>query len=296
MQLFIHEPNDLSDQNIAMELAASLLAVECGYKAITTRDYEPITEAQSKEKASSFPSEHASLYEAFRAWRDYGFNGKYQPDMPSPHDAYTLLLMAAPVVELFGGSQAYNCAAILQSLIAREKIDTHLGRTCPGFLRAGYFNDLTVGGNYEGLTTYELSLLSRMSIQAVRNDFQKPDAPLTTKTNSGLVTLAPEDACSWLQRRRGFRDTYSSEMVGDSLLVPQARDASFFGPHCKQLNGYKIGKKGEETYVENFTEALDILSRMPKPYWRRPSPTSGVPGIVSGATWIEKTKQELGIA
>ena len=52
-----------------------------------------------------------------------------------------------------------------------------------------------------------------------------------------------------------------------------------------------MGKKGEEQTYANFSDALQAPA-MPIPYWRRPSKTTGVHGIVKGVEWVSKSKQD----
>lgn len=68
----------------------------------------------------------------------------------------------------------------------------------------------------------------------------------------------------------------------DYVDVPKAADGSIFAPCLRRSKGYRIGPKGSEVWVAEYFEALDELSRARPPRWRRPSPTSGVPGIVTG--------------
>ncbi|MCP5203429.1 MAG: hypothetical protein H6992_04650 [Pseudomonadales bacterium] len=79
------------------------------------------------------------------------------------------------------------------------------------------------------------------------------------------------------------------------MSVPVAKDGSFFNAACKREKGYAVGRKGEETYYENFTKALEALRAMPGPYWRRPSVKTGLHGIVRGVGWTAKTPKELGL-
>lgn len=297
MKLFTHEPTDFSDEQLALEIATAILTIECGFDAVSTGDYEAVTKERVKAKAAAVLEGRSArdLFAGFRAWRDYGILGKYQDGIPTPHDGYALVLMSSPGVELYDSSHADNCSAVLQGMVAREKIDLARGRPTPGFVAEGWFREFSVGGSHSGLTVFELSLLARISIQGVRNELQKPGAPKAQKADSGLVTVDPLEAHQWLMGRRGFTDTYSIATDEEGLLVPIAKDGSIFDTSCRQGAGYKIGKKGEERYVEIYTEALDFLVNMPKAYWRRPSPTSGVPGIVSASSWARKTRKELGL-
>ena len=63
-----------------------------------------------------------------------------------------------------------------------------------------------------------------------------------------------------------------------------ARDGTYFSPHLKRKRGFWIGRKGEEKYIENFTDALSELLKMTPPSWRRPN-AAGNWGIVTGIEW-----------
>jgi len=71
----------------------------------------------------------------------------------------------------------------------------------------------------------------------------------------------------------------------EGILVPVAQDGSFFHSGLRGPSGYRIGKKGEERVASSFEDALAALRKMSDPYWRRPSRTSGTPGIVKGVRW-----------
>ncbi|MBR9889997.1 MAG: hypothetical protein GYB20_20130 [Oceanospirillales bacterium] len=63
--------------------------------------------------------------------------------------------------------------------------------------------------------------------------------------------------------------------------MPTAKDGTSFLPNCRSKNGFRIGPKGDEVLYADYWSALKALKAMPTPYWRRPSKTSGKPGIVT---------------
>lgn len=313
----MNENIDLSNENIAYEVGIAYRTIEMGYSAITTGDYDSLTAGETKHIAKSVMEKTGpqhDLYLAFLKLRDYGPLGKFDDDISDPQDLYALVLMSAPAAELYGGGHAFACSAILQAVVARSKIDRiyrkeliptlDLIEPCQGFC-PGY--------HFKGFTLYELSLLGRMTVQGVKNELRKPNSPSTNYENTtenidsqdsdlkipNLVTIEVSQAYKWLKGRRGFIDTYfikpEQNDQEDTYLVPQAKDGSLFSPECKLLKGFKIGKKGEEVYVDDFEQALKLLQAMPKAYWRRPSPTSGISGIVSSTTWVHKTSEELNL-
>jgi hypothetical protein len=68
------------------------------------------------------------------------------------------------------------------------------------------------------------------------------------------------------------------------VLLPVAKDGTWFGPHLMRAGQFTIGEKGDEQRVDSFEEALAGLRSMPVPRWRRPNPL-GNWGIVSGVRW-----------
>lgn len=311
------EDFDLSDSNVAREVGIAYRTIGMGHSAITTGDYDSLSSGEAKNIAASVMepgSPQADLYSDFLQLRDWSIFGKFDDAISDPIDLYALVLMSAPAVELYGSSHAFTCSAILQAVVARSKIDRVFHKSlsltldmiepCQGFC---------TGDHFTGLTLYELALLARMTVQGVKNELRKPNSPNTRYENMNknddtqdsslkipnLVTVDVREAYQWLKQRRGFIDTYEVNSPKDSqeetYLVPQAKDGSFFSPACRSSKGFKIGKKGEEIYMESFEQALKQLNDMPKPYWRRPSPTSGISGIVGGTAWVHKTSKELNL-
>lgn len=75
---------------------------------------------------------------------------------------------------------------------------------------------------------------------------------------------------------------------GGQLLVPYAKDGSWFHPGLVYADGrYRVGPKGSEQVVGVYSDALHYLREMPVACWRRPSPKSGLLGMVSAAHWSQ---------
>ncbi|TLP42179.1 hypothetical protein FDK21_20150 [Cohaesibacter sp. CAU 1516] len=68
------------------------------------------------------------------------------------------------------------------------------------------------------------------------------------------------------------------------IRVPVAADGSCFGPDLARNGHFTVGAKGEEKKYDSFEAALDALTKMDKPRWRRPN-SAGNWGIVSGNAW-----------
>ena len=68
------------------------------------------------------------------------------------------------------------------------------------------------------------------------------------------------------------------------IRVPVAADGSTFGPDLVRKGHYTVGAKGAEKKYDHFEAALDALTNMEQPRWRRPN-SAGNWGIVSGSAW-----------
>lgn len=252
----------------------------------------------------------SDLFKQLIILRDYAIYGRLSGPLEDPQDLYSLVLMSMPAIELYGGNLALGCAEVLQGVVARKKIDDHLGRFPEELEALNYCEGFCSGSQYQGLTFYELSVLAQMTQQAVKNDITKNQWPTTYREaseseeggtlisggRSQLVTVLLDDAYAWLKKRRSFTDTHQiSDENSGSYSVPEARDGSIFDACCRTSRGYRVGKKGQEKEYEKYEDALNALREMPKPYWPRPSPTSGIFGIVTGTAWVDKTKDELGL-
>lgn len=77
------------------------------------------------------------------------------------------------------------------------------------------------------------------------------------------------------------------------IFVPQSRDGTVFHPGLERSGGYTVGEKGFEQKFTSFDEALQALQQTHRAQWRRPGPSGGGWGVVSGAHWVRVTKHEL---
>lgn len=173
------------------------------------------------------------------------------------------------------------------------------------------------------ISLHALALLSGVTPKRIQNAiYAKTDeAPLVGK--NGLI--APEACEPWLNARDfhwsiwkqvnalapldadwgngvPFEAAEASDQVEDFLFVPVANDGSYFHPGLYRGGevregegkaGYSIGGKGDERIVEDFDEALSVLSKMETPRWRRPNAESQKWGIVTGQTWKRVRRADL---
>ena len=127
---------------------------------------------------------------------------------------------------------------------------------------------------------------------SVRNMMSGSDA--TFRNEDGKIPAT--EARFWLEKRNEYWDSVWEELASPEnspqknerispVFVPVARDGTIFHPGLKRPSGFIIGKKGDESHIDDFDEALALLQSMPTPYWRRPN-DKGVPGIVAGVRWV----------
>lgn len=164
------------------------------------------------------------------------------------------------------------------------------------------------------ITLHELAALSGVTPKRIQNAiYAKTDeAPLVGK--NGLI--APEACEPWLSARDYQRSLWKQvnalaplveswgadillteverdEVIEDYIFIPVANDGSVFHPGLMREGRYAIGQKGVEQAIESFEQALDQLSKMETPRWRRPNSESGNWGIVSGQSWKRVRRGDL---
>jgi len=158
----------------------------------------------------------------------------------------------------------------------------------------------------DDVSAEQLAALARISLKSVRN-------MLTPKAGAADLRLNEEgnvpnkDALRWLNGRADFKSSlWQSEVpdrlratepededIGDVIFVPVARDGTWFDPvSCRNARGYTIGPKGAEEPIDDYQVALQRLSRMRTPYWRRPN-SVGNWGLVAGVAWQRKPLHDL---
>ncbi|WP_306015014.1 hypothetical protein [Oceanicaulis sp. MMSF_3324] len=169
----------------------------------------------------------------------------------------------------------------------------------------------------EPLTVSELAVLSGVSMKRLQNAIYAQSEGAPTVSKGGLI--APEACARWLNER-DYRWSIWQDIVAeyplkanwgestelsphdalkeheDYLFVPVALDGSVFSPDLgsgPSGQQFRVGPKGEEVNVEGFEEALQRLTKMETPRWRRPNPESGRLGIVSGQSWKRVRRSEL---
>lgn len=136
-----------------------------------------------------------------------------------------------------------------------------------------------------GLTSDQIVVLSGVSKRSVQNALSKKDEGLTADADG---VIANSVAITWLGNRRNFvfTELYRPDEIieendideGDEqdgeeyVYVPVTDDGAVFLPEMRRGSGYQIGKYGDETYYQDYFEALEKLQTMKAPKFRRPNP------------------------
>lgn len=152
----------------------------------------------------------------------------------------------------------------------------------------------------------QLAAIARMTPKSIRNLLTPKSGEIDLRvTSNGMISAA--DALRWLSKREDFKASIWNEAEGEKshshtpdtstieevVFVPVAKDGSAFDPvTCKNGRGYTIGPKGAEVPVDNYFEAISLLSKASTPHWRRPN-ENGNWGIVAGVSWQRWDAAEL---
>lgn len=207
------------------------------------------------------------------------------------HDAIAFVVACRPLAELYDLGVPELAESALNIAIARAKIDSARGVELP--FDHEFWGGMIPYADERRLTVREMGWLARMSERSVRNAMLEGDDRLEVIKDGFNVFVDPTTADTWLARRRGYVPTrIPRSSPDDSVLVPVAKDGSIFSAQCRRSQGYQIGKKGGEQYIEDIWEARDALERMNKPYWRRPN-EHGRFGIVTGLRWESIPKEQF---
>lgn len=168
----------------------------------------------------------------------------------------------------------------------------------------------------ESLSVHELAAVTQVTSKRLQNAIYAKSADAPLANTDGTIPAAA--AQRWLEARdykpsiwrefiacKGWEENgevivsaVAENQVGDYLFVPEARDGTVFSPTaCKRggKNGtpyYTVGAKDGEVDYDDYEEALNALSRMSTPRWRRPN-EHGNFGIVSAERWRRLTREEL---
>lgn len=158
------------------------------------------------------------------------------------------------------------------------------------------------------VTPLELAALARIDIKTLRNSLTP-----SGRQKSGLRVdpegnVLRDSAKTWLLARNDFLPTIyetvakqSASPAGvigtqkDLAFIPVSEDGSAFTPNVCREGKYYIETPDGETAFGSYVKALNVLSIMAVPTWRRPG-AKGRWGLVRGNAWRRVTKAELEIA
>ncbi|TRX55162.1 hypothetical protein [Thalassomonas sp. M1454] len=147
---------------------------------------------------------------------------------------------------------------------------------------------------HDFLTLDSMAALADMSVQAIRNAMSNSMPKLNTVKLDGRIVVPVAEATEWLKKRQNFKPTIdTTNDRAEHILVPVAKDGSFFNIDCKNKSGdYTIGPKDNAIKVTDFNDALHQLKEMPLARWRRPN-ANGKFGLVSAVEWKLKSIDEV---
>lgn len=221
-----------------------------------------------------FKPNASHINNVFKKFYAYAVLGDFPDDasIDDFYDATAFIINARINCELFGK----DVPTALESLMAKAfvccKLDAALGLPCfdTEDLRWAYENNES-----PDLTIQEIATLVGMDLQSVRNAMQGDHFQIddTYKNKDGQLLIPIKGAIDWIKTREKYtpRKPPKAAIPEGHILVPVAKDGSIFGYSCKQTAGFKIGKKGEERYIETAEMALEELRKMKTAYWRRPN-------------------------
>ena len=287
-----------SSEQLLEETAEGIAVMQLA--AETFRTGKPLFADDIAEHALPYRNpDNNGLYTVFEQMRRYAFE-----DIPcyigneDMYHAFAFVTSVWAPADFFGSVIPFGCNAVLQTTFARDKLNAERAGFEAVINRDNhlidYFEYLPYGDE-RTLTVPEMAALTGLAVQSLRNALHSDksiDRSIGKQTRQIEVPAAI--ARRWLKGKGYFRE-YAPPTAAGELSVPKAGDGTFFDASCKRTKGYTVGKKGEEQTYANFSDALQALEAMPIPYWRRPSKTTGVHGIVKGVEWVSKSKQDLGL-
>lgn len=286
--------NDLFNRNLLDdELISAVTGLEESVELL--RQGDVITSSQV--------SSEYHVFDILKIVTSYSLDGVIpsEADMSTLEDSLVDLISVTLQARIVGELQGQGCVPanleiLLETLFARLKLDSFQGRDLEGVIESAAIASLYPSFDCNGLTVTDLARLSGVSKSAMRSVLHQESITLLKDGTS--PSYLPFDQCvHFLTGRPKFVKSYEASGADDDQLlsVPVAKDGSRFNRNCRRKQGYQIGSKGSERYFSNFYDALVELKKMPTARWRRPSKTSGTPGIVSAVRWERVSKSELGL-
>lgn len=290
-------PRRVTSDQLLEETAQGLAVMELA--ADSFRTGVPLLSGVEERAERYMQPESNKLFQSFDKARAYGFADT--PCLLTPAEVYHMfafVVSAWPPADYFGCVMPYGCSAVLQAAYARDKLEEGMTGRESVIHGPGHeidYNERLPYGLAAGMTIPELCLLSGVKEQSIRNTLHADKSiPRQAVENSRQLEIPVKFAKEWLVGK-GYYTEYEPPKSGKHYSVPEAGDGTFFNVGCRRTKGFTVGKKGAEKPYTNYAEALEALEDMPIPYWRRPSKTTGVAGIVKGVKWVSKSRKELGL-
>jgi hypothetical protein len=289
---------NVTTSQILHETAEGIALIELASE--TFRTGKALTSGVEERAEQFLDPEKNKMFQVFESLRAHGFDDRCGPHCSADDifHAFAFVKALYPLVDFFGIGSSYACALTLDAAFARDKLNELKPKPAPVIncpARVVDYNVFLSGGYADGLTISELSVLSGLEEQSVRNSLHSDKSiPRAIGDQSKQLEVPLKEALEWLRNNGNFREYEPPKNMGD-ISVPLAKDGSFFNAQCKRSKGFAVGKKGEEIYYKTFHEALDALGSTRIAYWRRPSEATGVAGIVKGVKWVSKSRDELGL-
>lgn len=282
--LVLSKPPEKPAPNVEALCAEARLAVEALYELAKSCG---LTVEPAEFGPSSGPGR---FVESVRKLHKYGYRGELDlaPSLHAIRSIATVTLSfrayesANQTPSTNDDKEILHLEHALYTAYARNKVDRANELTENSYSEiAKIFSDSAP----QHISFFELALIANMSEMAVRNATRSQSKDhLSTVETSRKTYVATKDACHWLADRNGFSPTQPSVEDNDTVLVPFAKDGTYFPKNCLRGGRYRIGPKGDEATYENKYEALERLRKMDKARWRRPN-ENGIPGIVTAKEW-----------
>ncbi|NNU82198.1 hypothetical protein HMH01_17305 [Halovulum dunhuangense] len=153
----------------------------------------------------------------------------------------------------------------------------------------------------EPVNAEELSLLSGLALQSIRNKLARPYQEIVGNQNR----IEAREALAWLSTRKDFLPSlwrqqddsatldFLDRPIEDAIFIPVATDGSMFTPDKKKEGYYHVGAEGHECRFEDYDDALAALHKMLIPTWRRPT-EGGTWTRVRASGWTRVQRSDIG--
>lgn len=253
-------------------------------------DFELYWKDRNTEFRTYIQATEKDISEKLNSLETYGKKGEL-PDNLSV-DLLDDLCCTVLATEAVADVRGFDTAPLLRLkdaltvFFARLKLDIASGKELPPVLEySDSLIELMSGVGSDFLTVHELSLLWEMHPNTIRGEVLSRKEVKSALQKKDKLLLVPVDLALALSLKRRNFDAGEEQETEGMMLVPVTVSGEFFSYQCRNKNGFRIGKKGEEHLVPDFDSALaELRSMQPKAYWRRKN-RAGNWGIVAAIRW-----------